>query len=156
MKTLEMKTFEGNLTHNKWSKVQLKGRRDLNYIYDQKFQDMKVRRKCNLYEDFQKIFKFFLNLENNGTSQINTFAKNRWKGRKRSKQNTAKIGSVYEVLFSKKIFNSDEVIAHHLNDWSFNEVSILEHVSRFQIWHFNEGFFRSSMLNCFKPGLLQI
>ena len=59
MKTLEMKTFEGNLTHNKWSKVQLKGRRDLNYIYDQKFQDMKVRRKCNLYEDFQKIFKIF-------------------------------------------------------------------------------------------------
>ena len=34
MKTLEMKNFEENLTDNKRSKVQLKSRRNLNYIYD--------------------------------------------------------------------------------------------------------------------------
>ena len=38
---------------------------------------------------------------------------------------------------------------------SIIEVSILEHVRRFQSWDFIEGFFCSSMFSCFKRGMLR-
>ena len=67
MKTLEnkMKTFEENLTNNESNEEYLKCKRDLNYIYDQKIEGIKIRSKCNWYEDGEKSSKVFLNLEKN-------------------------------------------------------------------------------------------
>ena len=46
-----MKTFEENLTNSKSNQDYLKCKRDLNYIYDKKLEVIKIRRKCNWYED---------------------------------------------------------------------------------------------------------
>ena len=67
MKTLEnkIKTVEENLTNNENNEEYLKCKRDLNYIYDQKIEGIKIRSKCNWYEDGEKSSKVFLNLEKN-------------------------------------------------------------------------------------------
>ena len=64
MKTLEnkIKTVEENLTNNENNEEYLKCKRDLNYIYDQKIEGIKIRSKCNWYEDGEKSSKVFLNL----------------------------------------------------------------------------------------------
>ena len=67
MNTLEnkIKSFKENLTNNESNQdlnVNLKCKRDLNYIYDQKLEGIKMRSKCNWYEDDEKSSKFFLNL----------------------------------------------------------------------------------------------
>ena len=54
MNTLENKTFEGNLTNNESNEDYLKSKRDLNYIYDQKIEGIKIRTNCNWYEDGEK------------------------------------------------------------------------------------------------------
>ena len=71
MNTLEnkMKTFEENLTNNESNQDYLKCKRDLNYIYDQKFEGIKIRSKCNWYEDGEESSNFFLNLEKNRAFQ---------------------------------------------------------------------------------------
>ena len=95
MNTLENKTFEGNLTNNEGNEDYLKSKRDLNYIYDQKIEGIKIRTNCNWYEDGEKSSEFFLNLEKNRAiqNQIRLLS-NRRKGNKRSKQNIAKFVSV--------------------------------------------------------------
>ena len=69
MNTLENKTFEGNLTNNEGNEDYLKSKRDLNYIYDQKIEGIKIRTNCNWYEDGEKSSEFFLNLEKNRAIQ---------------------------------------------------------------------------------------
>ena len=71
MNTLEnkMKTSEENLTNNESNQDYLKGKRDLNYTYNQKVEGIKVRSKCNWYEDGEKSSYFFLNLEKNRAIQ---------------------------------------------------------------------------------------
>ena len=71
MNTLEnrMKTFEENLTNNESNQDYLKCKRDLNYIYDQKLEGIKIRSKCNWYEDGEGSSNFFLNLEKNRAFQ---------------------------------------------------------------------------------------
>ena len=65
MKTLEnkMKTFEENLTNNESNEDYLKCKCDLNYIYDQKLEGIKIRSKCNWYDYGEKSSMFFLNLK---------------------------------------------------------------------------------------------
>ena len=74
MKTLEnkIKTFEENLTNNESIEDYLECERDLNYIYDQKVEGIKIRSKYNWYEDGEKSSKIFLNLEKNGAIQNQT------------------------------------------------------------------------------------
>ena len=64
-----MKNFEENLTNNESNQGYLKCKCDLNYIYDQKLKDIKIRSKCNWYEDGEKSSKLFPNLENNQAIQ---------------------------------------------------------------------------------------
>ena len=61
MNTLEnkMETFEEDLTNNESNQDYLKCKRDLNYIYDQKLEGIKITKKCNWYEDGQKSSIFF-------------------------------------------------------------------------------------------------
>ena len=49
MNTLEnkMKIFEENLTNNKSNRDCLHCKRDLSYIYHQKLEGIKTKRKCN-------------------------------------------------------------------------------------------------------------
>ena len=101
-----MKTFEENWTNNKSNQDGLKFKRDLNCIYDQKSERIKIRSKCNWYEDdkkfkIQKIFKIFSESGRKlSHSKSNTFTKNWWKGNKISKWNTAKFVSVlWRVIF---------------------------------------------------------
>ena len=72
MNTLEnkMKTFEENLTNNESNQDYLKCKRDLNYIYDQKLEGIKIRSKCNWYKDGGESSKSFLNMEKNWVIKI--------------------------------------------------------------------------------------
>ena len=44
-------------------KVNVNCKRELNYIYDQKLEGVKIRSKCNWNEDGEKYSNFFLNLK---------------------------------------------------------------------------------------------
>ena len=71
IKTLEnkMETFEENLTNNESNEDYLKCKCDLNYIYDQKLEGIKIRSKCNWYKCGEKSSNFFLNLKKNRAIQ---------------------------------------------------------------------------------------
>ena len=61
MNTLEnkMKTFEENLTNNESNQGYLTCKHEPNYIYNQQLEGIKIRSKCNWYEDGEKSSKLF-------------------------------------------------------------------------------------------------
>ena len=67
MNTLEnkIKAFEENFNNNESNQNYLKCKRVLNYIYDKKYEGIKIRSKCNWYEDSKKSSKIFLTFEKN-------------------------------------------------------------------------------------------
>ena len=61
MNTLEnkMKTFEENLTNNESNQGYLTCKHESNYIHKQQLEGIKIRSKCNWYEDGEKSSKLF-------------------------------------------------------------------------------------------------
>ena len=62
-----MQTFKENLAKKKT--INLKYKRDSNYIYDQKVEGINIRCKCNWYEAGERSSKFFWNLQKNRAIQ---------------------------------------------------------------------------------------
>ena len=82
----------------------------MNYIDDLKLEGLRIRSKCNWYEDGEKSSKFFLNLEKDRAIQnqirLLKIGKKEIKDQSEILQN---LYQFYEELYSKKVFNSNEV-----------------------------------------------
>ena len=82
----------------------------MNYIDDLKLEGLRIRSKCNCYEDGEKSSKFFLNLEKDRAIQnqirLLKIGEKEIKDQSEILQN---LYQFYEELYSKKVFNSNEV-----------------------------------------------
>ena len=66
------------MTNNENNQDYRKCTRELNHIYDQKLEGIKMRSKYNWYEDGKKYSIFFLNLDKTSSHlKPNKFTKNR-------------------------------------------------------------------------------
>ena len=82
----------------------------MNYIDDLKLEGLRIRSKCNWYENGEKSSKFFLNLEKHRATQNQI--RSLKIGEKEIKDQSEILQNLYqfyEELYSKKVFNSNEV-----------------------------------------------
>ena len=89
-----------------------------------KLEGIKKRSKGNWYEDGKKFSKFFLNLEKTWAIQNQIrLLKISEKEVKNQSKILQKLYQFYEELFSKTVFNSNEVIANYLKDISLPKLT---------------------------------
>ena len=82
----------------------------MNYIDDLKLEGLRIRSKCNWYENGEKSSKFFLNLEKHRATQnqirLLKIGEKEIKDQSEILQN---LYQFYEELYSKNVSNSNEV-----------------------------------------------
>ena len=89
----------------------------MNYIDDLKLEGLRIRGKCNWYEDGEKSSKFFLNLEKDWAIQnqirLLKIGEKEINDQSEILQN---LYQFYEELYSKKFLIQMKLIDHYLKD----------------------------------------
>ena len=120
----ELKILEINLTNFQANHYYLEYKQKLQNIYTKKVNDIRIRSKCNWYQNGEKSTKFFLNLEKYRATQgcLRTIIVNK-KEINDSRQINDALYNFYQTLFKEKLSISEECIQSFLDKVSLPKLN---------------------------------
>ena len=120
----ELKKLEKNLNNLQTNEYYLGCKQKLQNIYTKKVNGIRIRSKCNWYENGEKSTKFFLNLEKYRATQgcLRTIIVNK-KEINDSQQINDALYNFYQTLFKEKLSISEECIQSFLDKVSLPKLN---------------------------------
>ena len=121
----ELKKLEKNLNNLQTNEYYLGCKQKLQNIYTKKVNGIRIRSKCNWYENGEKSTKFFLNLEKYRATQgcLRTIIENK-KELNDSQQINDALYNFYQTLFKEKLSLSEECLQNLIKCLSLNLIKI--------------------------------
>ena len=120
----ELNRLEKNLTNFQTNQYYLECKQKLQNIYTKKANGIRIRSKCNWYENGEKSTKFLLNLEKYNATQgcLRIIISNK-KELNNSQQINDGLYNFYQTLFKEKPFLSEECIQGFLDKVSLSTLT---------------------------------
>ena len=120
----ELKKLEKNLNNFQTNEYYLECKQKIQNIYTKKVNDIRIRSKCNWYENGENSTKFFLNLEKYRATQgcLRTIIVNK-KELNDSQQINDALYNFYQTLFKEKLSISEECIQSFLDKVSLPKLN---------------------------------
>ena len=120
----ELNRLEKNLTNFQTNQYYVECKQKLQNVYTKKANGIRIRSKCNWYENGEKSAKFFLNLEKYRATQgcLCTIISNK-KELNNSQQINDVLYNFYQILFKEKLSLLEECIQSFLDKVSLSKLT---------------------------------